>query len=137
MPVPSVITDLSTTAGSNYPAGSDSPATLDDTQRALGSFIRQLYDGTYPLPITTVALTTGSLFAATAGFTLNTGYAAGTIYLVLNDSAAAITVTQGAGLTLRLEGTASTGNRTVSPRSFCMIFARSTTEYYVSGSGVL
>ena len=45
MPVPTVITDLSTTAASNYPAGTDSPSTLDDVQRAHGSFIRQLYNG--------------------------------------------------------------------------------------------
>lgn len=46
MPVPTVITDLSTTAASNYPAGSDSPATLDDVQRAHAAFIAQLRDGT-------------------------------------------------------------------------------------------
>jgi hypothetical protein len=45
MPVPTVITDLSTTAASNYPAGTDSPSTLDDVQRAHASFIRQLYNG--------------------------------------------------------------------------------------------
>lgn len=45
MPVPTVITDLSTTAASNYPAGTDSPSTLDDVQRAHASFIRTLYNG--------------------------------------------------------------------------------------------
>jgi hypothetical protein len=45
MPVPTVITDLSATAASNYPAGTDSPSTLDDVQRAHASFIRQLYNG--------------------------------------------------------------------------------------------
>ena len=45
MPIPTTITDLSQTAASNYPQGSDSPATLDDTQRAHGSFIAQLRDG--------------------------------------------------------------------------------------------
>jgi hypothetical protein len=45
MPIPSLITDLSQTAASNYPQGSDSPSTLDDTQRAHGSFIAQLRDG--------------------------------------------------------------------------------------------
>ncbi len=44
MPVPTVIGDLSTTAASNYPAGSDSPAMLDDVQRAHASFIAQLRD---------------------------------------------------------------------------------------------
>lgn len=45
MPVPSSINDLSTTAGSNYPTGSESPATLDDYQRAHAAFIAQLRDG--------------------------------------------------------------------------------------------
>jgi hypothetical protein len=45
MPVPTVITDLSTTAASNFPAGSDAPSTIDDTLRAHGAFIRQIYDG--------------------------------------------------------------------------------------------
>jgi hypothetical protein len=45
MPVPTVITDLSTTAASNFPAGSDAPSTIDDTLRAHGAFIAQLRDG--------------------------------------------------------------------------------------------
>ena len=45
MPTPTLITDLSQTAASNYPQGSDSPATLDDTQRAHGGFIATLRDG--------------------------------------------------------------------------------------------
>jgi hypothetical protein len=45
MPTPTVITDLSTTAASNFPAGSDAPSTIDDTLRAHGAFIAQLRDG--------------------------------------------------------------------------------------------
>lgn len=45
MPVPSVIGDLSTTAGSNYPAGTESPTTIDDYFRAHAAFIAQLRDG--------------------------------------------------------------------------------------------
>jgi len=41
-----LITDLSTTIASNYPAGSDTPASLDDVQRAQAAFIAQLRDGT-------------------------------------------------------------------------------------------
>lgn len=44
MPVPSSITDLSTTASMNSPAGSDSPGILDDIQRAHAAFIAQLRD---------------------------------------------------------------------------------------------
>ena len=43
MPLPTAITDLNTSAASNYPAGSDSPSVLDDVQRAHASFIAQLW----------------------------------------------------------------------------------------------
>lgn len=45
MPVPSSINDLSTTPGSNSPAGSESPATFDDYMRTFAAFIAQLRDG--------------------------------------------------------------------------------------------
>lgn len=45
MPVPSAITDLSQTPGSNSPAGSESPALLDDYTRTVFSFIAKLRDG--------------------------------------------------------------------------------------------
>jgi microcystin-dependent protein len=51
MPVPSAITDLSTTAGSNYPAGSESPTTVDDYLRAHASFIAQLYATIIPVGV--------------------------------------------------------------------------------------
>lgn len=44
MPTPTNINDLSLVAGSNYPAGTDSPAALDDVQRAHASFIALLRD---------------------------------------------------------------------------------------------
>ena len=45
MPIPTVITDLSTTAASNYPAGTEAPNVIDDTLRAHAAFIAQLYSG--------------------------------------------------------------------------------------------
>lgn len=45
MPVPSTINDLSTTAGANYPAGTESPSTIDDYLRAHASFLAALRDG--------------------------------------------------------------------------------------------
>lgn len=44
MPVPTSIDDLSQTAGSNSPAGSDSPTVIDDHIRALASFVAILRD---------------------------------------------------------------------------------------------
>lgn len=82
------------------------------------------------------ALTAGEMYKATGAFTLNTGAAEGTVYTGINNSASAITITQGAGLTLRLAGTTSTGNRTITARGMFSIWALSTTEYYISGAGV-
>lgn len=48
MPVPSDITALSPTVGSNFPLGSESPATTDDYLRAHAAFIAQLRDGKEP-----------------------------------------------------------------------------------------
>lgn len=45
MPVPLVITDLSTSSANNYPTGSDTPSSIDDVLRAHGAFIAQLRDG--------------------------------------------------------------------------------------------
>jgi Chaperone of endosialidase len=45
MPIPTVITDLSATAASNSPSGSDAPSDGDNFLRAHGAFIKQLYDG--------------------------------------------------------------------------------------------
>jgi len=61
MPVPTLITELSTTAVSNYPSGSDSPATLDDVQRAHASFIAQIRDGTVAIAGTGLTGTASAL----------------------------------------------------------------------------
>lgn len=45
MPVPSSINDLSQTAGSNSPAGSESPSLIDDYLRTYAAFIAVLRDG--------------------------------------------------------------------------------------------
>lgn len=45
MPVPSSITDLSTTPASNSPSGSENPIEGDNHLRTAYAFIRQLYDG--------------------------------------------------------------------------------------------
>lgn len=45
MPIPASINDLSTTAGSNSPAGSESPSLIDDYLRTYASYIALLRDG--------------------------------------------------------------------------------------------
>lgn len=88
------------------------------------------------LPRTTSGLTRGQCLATSAGVTITAGAAAGSRYAVYNDSGAAITLTQGSGLTLRLAGSATTGSRTLAARGFATIWFNSTSEAIVSGTGV-
>lgn len=88
------------------------------------------------IPRVTGGLDAGKCNAVSAGFTINTGAAAGSTYSIYNDSAAAITITQGAGLTLRLGGTTTTGDRTIAARGFATVWFNSTTEAIMQGSGV-
>ncbi len=71
MPIPTVITDLSTTASSNYPDGdSESPIVLDDVQRAHAAFIAQLRDDPTANIAAPVPVAKGGTGAATAGAAL-------------------------------------------------------------------
>lgn len=85
------------------------------------------------MPRTTGGLAPGNVFATSSNVTANTGAAAGSVYAVYNDSASAITLVQGGGVTLRLSGTASTGNRVIAARGMATFWCNSTTEYIVTG----
>lgn len=96
MPIPTVITDLSTTAASNYPAGSESPAVLDDVQRAHAAFIAQLRDNpsanaTTPTPVAkggtgaiTAAAARANLGVAPRSTRIDVASVAGTVDLTAN-----------------------------------------------------
>lgn len=73
MPVPSTINDLSTTAGSNSPAGSDSPTTIDDHIRALASFVAQLRDKYPSVADSAGTFTVSGALAYTSTLTGGTG----------------------------------------------------------------
>lgn len=79
----------------------------------------------------------GGIYATTGGITVPSAtFAAGDAFSIYNDSASAITVTQGSGLTLRLAGTATTGNRTLAARGMATVWFNSASEAIISGSGV-
>lgn len=88
------------------------------------------------LPRVTGGIERGKCLAASAGVTVAAGAAAGSVYTIYNDSGSAITLTQGAGLTLRLAGTATTGNRTLAARGLATIWFNSASEAVASGPGV-
>ena len=87
------------------------------------------------IPRVTSALERGCMLAWSGALTVNTANA-GDTFTVYNDSASAFTITQGGGLTMRLAGTTSTGNRTLAPRGMATIWHNSTTECVISGPGV-
>ena len=73
----------------------------------------------------------------TGGWTLNTGvFTPGQAVSIFNASGANQTLTQGAGVTLYLGGTATTGNRTIAQRGFATIYCSGANEFVISGSGV-
>jgi hypothetical protein len=74
MPIPSAISDLSQTAASNSPAGSESPTTLDDYQRAHASFIALLRDGKgFATEATVASAATADIGAANSLYVQITG----------------------------------------------------------------
>jgi hypothetical protein len=63
-------------------------------------------------------------------------FSAGDYLDIYVDGASAMTLVQGAGLTLRLAGTATTGNRTIATRGRATIFFYTPSEAIVYGMGV-
>lgn len=79
----------------------------------------------------------GRCVPATAGVTLPAStFAAGDALSIYNDSASAITITQGAGLTLRRTGTTTTGNRTLAARGMATVWFVTATEATIEGPGI-
>lgn len=77
----------------------------------------------------------GKRVAVSGGFTIPSGtYSAGDAFSFYNDSGSTITITQGSGLTLRFDGSATTGNRTLSARGSCFVWFNSASEAIINGS---
>lgn len=73
-----------------------------------------------------------------AGFTIsNAVYAEGDHFDIYNNSSASITITQGAGLTMRLAGTATTGNRTLAQRGRASVWFNASSECIITNLGGL
>jgi hypothetical protein len=76
----------------------------------------------------------------TGGVTINTGVFAspyGQSISIYNNSASSQTITQGAGVTLRLAGTAATGNRTLARYGVATIVCVASETFVISGAGLV
>lgn len=75
-----------------------------------------------------------SITITTGGVTVpNSIFSGGDIVTVYNNSGSAQTITQGTGVTLRLVGTATTGNRTLAQHGICTIYFNSASEAVATG----
>jgi len=87
------------------------------------------------LNTTAAASDIGKHLFVSATTTIPSGvFVAGNEFLVVNSSSSAITLTQGAGTTLRLGGTATTGNRTIAAFGVATVLCTGTETFYVTGN---
>ena len=99
--------------------------------------LRSLTTSSTGLAGTLVVGDRGALVAATGGITVPASvFAAQDVVTIVNNSASPITITQGAGLTMYLVGTATTGNRTLAQRGMATVVFISDTVAIISGGGV-
>jgi hypothetical protein len=121
--------------------------TLFHSNSVVGAGLRMFGYGGLPYRIGLEALTQVAdanvvvrdmVMMATTGFTITTTLLSDVSgsFMVYNNSGSSITITQGAGVTLRLAGSATTGNRTLAQRGFAFVFVAFTTEATLFGTGL-
>lgn len=138
------ITGISTAAAGAAAAGSLTGTTLASNvvTSSLTSVASNCAVGTRTIgyrlvPRRTSGFADGECLSTTAGFTINTtDIVEGRCVAIFNRGAGSITITQGAGVTLRRAGTTSTGNRTLARYGMAVIWCESATEVVIGGSGV-
>ena len=73
----------------------------------------------------------------TGGVTIPSGvFSAGNVVSIYNDSGSDQTITQGGSVTLRLAGSATTGNRTLAQYGLCSALCVANNEFVISGAGL-
>jgi hypothetical protein len=87
------------------------------------------------LNTTAAASDIGKHLYVSATTTIPSGvFVAGNEFLVVNSSASTVTLTQGAGTTLRLGGTATTGSRTIAAYGVANVLCVGIETFYVTGN---
>lgn len=84
---------------------------------------------------TAVLADRGKMIVVTANLTIpNAIFAAGDTFSVFNNSAGTLTLVQGSGVTLRLSGTTTTGDRTIAAYGFVTVWFLSSSVAIASGN---
>ena len=73
----------------------------------------------------------------TGGVTVNASiFSIGNVVTIFNNSGSNQTITQGTSVTLRLAGTATTGNRTLAQYGVCTVLCVASNVFVISGGGL-
>jgi len=137
----------STGSGSNVLSTSPTLVTPDLGTPSAGNLGSCTVDGTNAVGFKNIPQTTSTTLAATsvgkhhyvsAGVTINTGvFNVGDAFMIVNSSASAITITQGASVSLRLAGsTATPASRNLAAYGVASILCVASNTFIVSGAGV-
>jgi hypothetical protein len=109
----------------------------NSTNIATTAFVDRLRSSPTSTSTTAVIADRGKTITSTVGVTVPASvFVAGDCFSVYNNSAASITLTSGAGLTLYLVGTATTGNRTLAQRGIATVYYVSAIEAVITGGGL-
>jgi hypothetical protein len=129
----STTTGALTVAGGLGVAGRITAGVVHDQYGNLRALPANIQSTSYSL----VAADVGRFIDTSAGVTVPSGtFAVGDNVTIYNDSSSSITITQGGGVTLRLAGTATTGNRTLAQRGVCTVLCVATNEFVINGGGL-
>ena len=130
---------LNGTVGATTPStGAFTTVTATSTVSDVAGDVRTLVNNAKVAAYILAATDNGEMInITTGGVTVNSGiFSVGQNVTIYNNSASSQTVTQGAGVTLRLAGSATTGNRTLALRGICTIVCVASNEFVVSGAGL-
>jgi len=127
------------TAGTSIVAGTTITAgtTASDSLGNLRTVPPNAQTGAYVLALTDsgkyVSITTGGVTVPPSS---TVAFVAGQTISIYNNSSADQIITQGTGVTMKLAGTATTGNRTLAQYGLCTILCTGTNAFVVTGAGV-
>lgn len=92
--------------------------------------------GSYTIALTDVGQGVSTTAGVTVPLNATVAFVIGDTIAVYNNSGSSITVTATGGVTLRLAGTSTTGNRTIALRGLATMIKVGTDEWVISGMGV-
>jgi hypothetical protein len=118
-------------------AGTGTPVFTNGMTDAIGN-VRDIVNSDKTAAYVLVLSDNGKMInITTGGVTVNSGiFSAGQNITIYNNSASSQTITQGAGVTMHLAGSVTTGNRTFAARGICTIVCVGTNTFVISGAGL-